>query len=85
MWTTITLGLLVNVPHHLSALQWIVMKVCKHQSPSPFDCVLVRVRDHEIHAINNSHLQAREGLGEVVCITPFYFNLIEEHTSTHNC
>ena len=42
----------------------------KHQSPSPLDCVLVRVRDHEVHAISNFHLQAREGLGEVVCITP---------------
>ena len=27
MWTTITSGLLVTVPHHFFALQWIVMKV----------------------------------------------------------
>ena len=33
MWTTITLALLVTVPHHLSALQWIVMKaICSFAS-----------------------------------------------------
>ena len=59
--------------------------VCKHQSPSPLDCVLVWVRDHEIHAISNYHLQAREGLGEVVCITPFFILLkIFKHSQMLN-
>ena len=55
---------------------------CKPQSLPPFDCVLVRVRDHEIHSTFNSHTQAREDLGEVVCIIPFPFYFICKHLKT---
>ena len=56
--------------------------ICKPQSPPPFNCVLVRVKDHEIHSTCNSHLQAWEGLEEVVCITPLLFYYFKEALQT---